>query len=701
MKARVVIAAGFTLLLSILLVDPASGQGGDLEDRAEESISRGLEYLRREQSRAGSWDYRLSHDHRLGMTALAGLALLENGVPADDDTLERAGDVVRELATGSDQSYDLSLAILFLSRIQGTTRGDRDDLIDRLARRLEGGHSEGLWSYKVPMDAPGAGSETGGARSFFSEPGDHSNTQFALLGIWAGGRHGFESDAALGALDRHFRKTVNRDGGWGYRPGMGSTPSMTCAGLMALSIAAARPSLAERLSARARGQALADDPVFREALEAVGEEARTIGRRSDVYYLWSLERVCVALGLRDLDGFDWYEAGAESLLERQLPSGGWPNGRWGSLPETCLALLFLRKANLAFELDRVLKLPDPARMAEVTDDLGQGGGPSGDRGAAGGEGGGVIIRQVDESGFPDIALDFEVRDADGSPVPDATESDFLVTEYDQPVEILGFDAPTSREAVQTTVVLVVDHSRSMEAEDRIGALKDSVRTFLGVMPEGSRVAVVAFSDEIRVVCPFTSDVARVREAVDDLQPTGGTRYYDAVVEALELISGESGRRAVLALTDGEDTFSQSADLASAIEVARRAGLPVYTLGLGTEDEIASDDLRQLASQTRGQYFPARDASQLLAIYEEIATRLGEMYRLVYRTGRTLPDGTLRPVTVSYRESAAVGTAEVFIRGMVVPASGWPGLFLALIGSLVGLAILPGLFRKRIATRGVR
>lgn len=693
------LVAWFALLIPLLLPGIAGGQGSDLEVRAEEAIARGLEYLRREQARSGYWDYRLSHDHRLGMTALAGLALLENGVPAEDEALVRAGTVVRELSASSDQSYDLSLAILFLSRVQGTTRGERDGLIDRLASRLEAGHVEGLWSYKVPMNPRQSGAGPGGMRNGFLEAGDHSNTQFALLGIWAGGRHGFESDAALEALDGHFRQTVNRDGGWGYRPGMGSTPAMTCAGLMALSIAAARPSLAERLSARARGQALVDDPVFRDALEAVGNEARSIGRGSDVYYLWSLERVCVALGLRDLDGFDWYETGAESLLDRQLPGGGWPNGRWGALPETCLALLFLRKANLAFELDRVLKLPGPAMVDPGPEESGPDVGASVGRESSDQDGAVVIVRQVDETGFPEIALDFEVRNPDGSPVLDASEAEFQVSEYDQPVEILDFDAPTSREAVRTTVVLVVDHSRSMEAEDRIGALKESVRTFLGVMPEGSRVAVVAFSDEIRVICPFTSEVIRVQAAVDALQPMGGTRYYDAVVEAIELISGESGRRAVLSMTDGEDTFSQSADLESAIGAARRVGLPVYTLGLGTEDEIASDDLRRLASETRGQYFPARDASQLLAIYEEIATRLGELYRIVYRTGRTLPDGTLRPVSVSYRESAAVGRAEVFIRGMVVPAAGWPRLFLVLIGSLVALAIFPGWLRRRMATKG--
>ena len=123
----------------------------------------------------------------------------------------------------------------------------------------------------------------------------------------------------------------------------------------------------------------------------------------------------------------------------------------------------------------------------------------------------------------------------------------------------------------------------------------------------------------------------------------------------------------------------------------------HTLGLGTEDEIASDDLRQLASATRGQYFPARDAEQLRGIYEEIATRLGQMYRLAYRTNRELPDGTLRPVQVIYREATSgVGRAEVFVRGMVVPASGWPRLFLGLVALLVLLAVLPGRLRRRAA-----
>src|SRR5262249_25023208 len=163
-----------------------------------------------------------------------------------------------------------------------------------------------------------------------------------------------DSNAALEAIDGHFRSTRDDEGRWGYTPGEAGRDAMTCAGLMGLAIAAARPALAERQTARARGAALAADPAFADALPAVSRDARGIGGRSDVYYLWSLERVCVALGLRDLDGLDWYAAGARELLRRQRLDGSWPEGRWGSLPNTCLALLFLRRANLAFELDRVL-----------------------------------------------------------------------------------------------------------------------------------------------------------------------------------------------------------------------------------------------------------------------------------------------------------------------------------------------------------
>ncbi len=73
--------------------------------------------------------------------------------------------------------------------------------------------------------------------------------------------------------------------------------------------------------------------------------------------------------------------------------------------------------------------------------------------------------------------------------------------------------------------------------------------------------------------------------------------------------------------------------------------------------------------------------------------------LTYQTDRKLPDGTLRPVRISYRGSQAVGETAVFIPGMVVPAGGWSPLFLGILVILGTMIGLPGrLGRRRVDDR---
>ena len=130
-------------------------QGDRLGDRA------GVAFLKETQSDQGHWDEPAQHEHRLGMTALAGLALMENGVARDAPAISRAREVVVELAPASDQTYDLALAILFLARCQQGRRGEADALIQTLGRRLAGGDHEGIWTYTVPRSGqePRAGPE--------------------------------------------------------------------------------------------------------------------------------------------------------------------------------------------------------------------------------------------------------------------------------------------------------------------------------------------------------------------------------------------------------------------------------------------------------------------------------------------------------------------------------------------------------------
>lgn len=307
-----------------------------------------------------------------------------------------------------------------------------------------------------------------------------------------------------------------------------------------------------------------------------------------------------------------------------------------------------------------------------------------------GKGAIVEVRQVDESKFPEITIDFEVKAPDGTPIIDAAQADFRVTENGQEMAIRKFISPLGETEVRpTTIVLVIDRSGSMAEEGRMDGLKRTVAHFVEEIPEGSSVAVVAFGAQVQIICPFTSNPAQVMEAVNKLTPRGSTRFYDAIAEAATLLSERSGRKAILALTDGLDTDSRDANLDSVITAARSGGFPIHALGLGSQDEIAREDLERLAKETRGTYSTVRQVDQLRKIYEEIAKGLKNSYSLIYQTDRAIPDGTLRPVQLFYRKSAKAASGELYIPGMVAPSPVWPPLYLGLLAALAGTAAYLG------------
>jgi hypothetical protein len=222
--------------------------------------------------------------------------------------------------------------------------------------------------------------------------GDNSNTQFAILGLWVAHRYGIPVEKALARAEHRFRTSQNGDFGWGYTPsqgGMGgSTATMTCAGLLGLALghgSANEVALRTDPKGGKEGQPAKDrpfrdparDPAIRNGLVALSTAiGHPVGKRVKgripiqgraggraYYFLWSLERVAVAYGLKTIGQKDWYAWGAEILLVSQLPDGSW-QGEFRDGPDTCFALLFLRRANLARDLSARLKgqVQDPGEV---------------------------------------------------------------------------------------------------------------------------------------------------------------------------------------------------------------------------------------------------------------------------------------------------------------------------------------------------
>jgi len=384
-----------------VLVAASAARAAD-QQAVNQAVSDGVRFLHGEGAMNG-----LPGGQSAGAAALLGLTLLECDAKPDDPVVRQAIETVRKAGVRMRDTYSLALSIFFLDRL-----GDPADepLIQSMGVRLMGGQcGDGGWSYtcsdvsdsevrrltnigqhpdqEKPKD-PGAKpgkltvkdlpkeiqDQIASLNSLPPAPGggDNSNTQFALLGLWVARRHGLPVDPALIRVDRHFRTTQADDGGWRYTsdPGGSTDPnavggsisggtttgSMTCAGVLALTVA--RGPKAEAAAANGKPTDLSNDAGLKKGLAALGmvvgaPAPKEVGGKS-FYFLWSLERVGVILDQDKIGGHDWYDWGADILVNCQRPDGSW-KGEYAPGVETCFALLFLKKANVARDLTSLLK----------------------------------------------------------------------------------------------------------------------------------------------------------------------------------------------------------------------------------------------------------------------------------------------------------------------------------------------------------
>jgi hypothetical protein len=201
---------------------------------------------------------------------------------------------------------------------------------------------------------------------------DNSNTQFAILGLSAAQRHNLPLERALALIVRRFHKSQVPDGRWNYyysSPGRvaDERPAMTGAGLLGLAVGVGLA--ADHTRPQAKGGRF-EDPAIEKGFQFL---ARYIGKplgtkrprarnsQINLYFLWTVERCGVLFNRREIASKDWYRWGEELLLDHQNADGSWTTGGYFASPQetpitdTCFALLFLKRANLAKDLTKKLE----------------------------------------------------------------------------------------------------------------------------------------------------------------------------------------------------------------------------------------------------------------------------------------------------------------------------------------------------------
>jgi Ca-activated chloride channel family protein len=206
------------------------------------------------------------------------------------------------------------------------------------------------------------------------------------------------------------------------------------------------------------------------------------------------------------------------------------------------------------------------------------------------------------------------------------------------------------------MVVMVDSSASMD--EKLPTAKAAATRFVKTLREHDLAQVVQFNDRATVLQEFTPDHTALEAAIDGLQAAGPTALHNALYVALKELgkqtrTRELRRRAIVLLSDGEDTASLVSD-DQVLELARSTEIAIYSISL-RPDRVqdrnrlsfsqAAHLLTALSRETGGQVHFPNSLSELDSVYDRIAEELRTQYSIGYVSSNQRRDGKWRRIVV--------------------------------------------------------
>lgn len=305
-----------------------------------------------------------------------------------------------------------------------------------------------------------------------------------------------------------------------------------------------------------------------------------------------------------------------------------------------------------------------------------------------------------------VTLDVAVTDREGKRNNNGLRvEDFAVYEDGVRQKVSSFQSTEG----PFNLVLLIDTSGS--TRDDVGLMRRAALRFLDELRPQDRVAVIQFSKQVELLKDLTTDRRRIETALSSLEPGTGTSFYDALQLTLdEVLNKVEGRKAVIALTDGVDSYGYQT-YEQILPLLEKSSASLYFLELDTESfteagmtrdcsdeshfefshkqlvkylqeygragldsffeghcalpkteraqinhklyESARRELREMAKQTGGRVYPVKQLQQLDAVYAQIAAELHTQYSLAYYPTNERHDGRWRNVKVEVKRPGFV------------------------------------------------
>ena len=261
-----------------------------------------------------------------------------------------------------------------------------------------------------------------------------------------------------------------------------------------------------------------------------------------------------------------------------------------------------------------------------------------------------------------VSVDVAVLDNKGRFIPNIPPGNFRILEDNVPQQITNF----SKGEAPMTVAMVIEFSNLYQqywTESWYQTLTASYG-FLETLKADDYVAIVAYDLRPEILCDFTTDKRAAYEAMQRLRIAAysESNLYDAVTDTAERMQDIEGRKAIVLIASGIDTFSKLT-FDQTRKSLQRAGVPIYAIGLmqalreyydargylGPIERLdflqADNQMRTFAKETGGQsYFP-RFYGEFPGIFAAIADSLRNQYSLAYQPSNQVKDGKFRKLKV--------------------------------------------------------